>query len=102
MGAAAVATAFKAGPSAASGPTTHVVRIKSFAFVPERIDARVGDTIQWVNEDLAPHTATADDFEWDRGELTQNQVAEVLVTDDMQTSYFCVFHPHMKGEIARV
>lgn len=94
-----MAAAFKSGTGAASEPTTHIVRIKSFAFVPNHIEVNVGDTIQWVNEDLAPHTATADDFEWDTGELVQNQVAEVVVTDEMQTTYFCVFHPHMKGKI---
>ncbi|GGX54075.1 hypothetical protein GCM10007385_22840 [Tateyamaria omphalii] len=102
IGAAAAAAALKTGAASASGPVTHIVRIKRFAFVPEQIKVNVGDTIQWINEDLAPHTATADDFEWDTGELVQNQVAKVVVTDDMQTSYFCVFHPHMKGRIVRV
>ena len=44
------------------GPKTHEVRIQNFAFVPERLLVRVGDKIRWLNEDHAPHTATADAF----------------------------------------
>ena len=49
--------------------------------------------------DLAPHTATADEFGWDTEELGRGQSAEVVVTEDMETSYFCVFHPQMKGSL---
>ena len=50
-------------------------------------------------EDLAPHTATAMEFGWDTNELTKDQSAEITVTNEMETDYFCVFHPHMKGSI---
>ncbi len=39
--------------------------------------------MRWTNFDIAPHTASA----------------EITVTDDMETTYFCVFHPHMKRTI---
>ena len=49
--------------------------------------------------DLAPHTATADEVGWDTEELDRGQSAEVIVTEDMEIRYFCVFHPHMKGSL---
>ncbi|WP_299145110.1 plastocyanin/azurin family copper-binding protein [uncultured Tateyamaria sp.] len=98
-GAAAAAAASSAGIAYAANPVTHVVRITSFVFVPERIEVQVGDTIRWVNDDLAPHTATADAFGWDTGEIGNSQAAEIVVTQNMETTYFCVFHPHMTGQI---
>lgn len=83
----------------ADTPTVHEVRISSFAFDPKHLEVSVGDTIRWTNEDLAPHTATADAFGWDTELLARGDSAEITVQDGMETSYFCVFHPHMKGTI---
>jgi len=83
----------------AEPPIRHEIEIKSFQFQPHVIQVRPGDTIRWTNRDLAPHTATADAFGWDTGALEANEFADVLVTKDMETTYFCVFHPHMKASI---
>jgi len=77
----------------------HQVTIRKFAFEPQRIQVRAGDTIRWTNEDLAPHTATADELGWDTGEIAKGQSHEMTANKDMETTYFCVFHPHMKGSI---
>lgn len=77
----------------------HDVRIKAFKFAPDRLDVSVGDIIRWTNEDLAPHTATADDFGWDTHEIVNGANAEVLVTEEMEATYFCAHHPHMKGTL---
>ncbi len=101
IGAVASAAAFIFAPKSAlaKDAKVHVVRIKSFAFQPSRLRVRVGDVIRWTNEDLAPHTATANEFGWDTGELARGDTGEVIVTADMEREYFCVFHPHMKGRI---
>lgn len=93
-GAAAVPAA---KPSLASTPQVHDVEIRSFQFAPESIQVRLGDTIQWTNTDLALHTAT--EFGWDTGSLAQIQAVTITVTEDMETSFFCVFHPHMEWKI---
>ncbi len=80
-------------------PTKHTVVIKKFKFMPDRITARAGDTIEWINQDIVPHTATAHARDWDTEKLKKGESCSVEVTADMTTSYFCVFHPKMKGEI---
>lgn len=99
VGAAAIVAVPLPAILQADSSDVHEVEIKSFAFHPKEVRVRLGDTIRWTNKDLAPHTATADAFGWDTEKLEQNDAAEVLVTAEMETSYFCVFHPHMKGEI---
>lgn len=97
MAAVSISRALQADPS-----RHHEVEIRSFAFNPAEIQVRIGDTIRWTNKDIAPHTATADEFGWDTGTLERNQTAQVEVTASMELSYFCVFHPHMKGKVAIV
>ena len=101
MGAAVLTVAPVAAtfPALAGGPDVHSIAIKSFAFLPATVRAKVGDTLRWTNADLAPHTATADNFGWDTGELATGQAFEIVVTAEMETRYFCVFHPHMTGQI---
>ncbi|MEM7270994.1 MAG: cupredoxin domain-containing protein [Pseudomonadota bacterium] len=95
MGAVASAVA----PKLMASEAIHDVRITDFAFEPETLRVQVGDRIRWTNEDLAPHTATADEFGWDTEELARGESAEIVVSEGMETSYFCVFHPHMKGAL---
>lgn len=104
VGAVATATALILARSvqADTAQVVHEIRIKDFKFDPEQIDVKTGDTISWINDDLAPHTATASEFGWDTGELSGGDSAEVLVTSDMETTYFCVFHPHMVGTLSIV
>ena len=101
LGGAAVAAAALSLPlrDALAGPVTHEVRIKGFVFEPADLEVRIGDTVRWINDDLAPHTATAQEFGWDTGPLERGQTGEVTVIDGMEVDYFCVFHPHMVARL---
>ena len=84
---------------AASAATTHEVVIKNFKFSPDALDVNVGDTVVFKNLDGARHTATARDKTWDTGALRKSDTATIEITADMKTSYFCRFHPNMKGNL---
>ncbi len=93
-----IVTAAHAGDSIAE-PTEHVVEITGFKFIPESLSVKAGDTIKWINKDIAPHTATADDMSFDTGELKQNESRSITVSSDQTISYFCRFHPAMKASL---
>ena len=78
-------------------PVTHEVDITGFAFDPALLDVRAGDRVRWTNRDVAPHTATARDRSWDTGTLRQGESAELEVSMDMASDYYCRFHPVMVG-----
>lgn len=79
-------------------PTTHVVTIKDFRYVPENLTVNAGDTIVWKNEDRAPHTATAGD-DFDSGTIAYGK-AWTLVADRKGTfAYICTLHPRMKATL---
>lgn len=71
-----------------------------FAFVPAKIELRPGDTVVWVNDDLVPHTATANDEHWDTGTVETDGSARITFATPGDFDYFCVFHPHMTGTIS--
>jgi plastocyanin len=89
------------GPgNAVAQPRTHRVEISGFKFTPDRLEVSAGDTITWINRDIAPHTATAAEGGWDTGELIKGAKASITVTAGMEASYFCAFHPMMKAQLS--
>lgn len=82
-----------------SGAHELEVRVTDFTFAPNRLEIIVGDTVVWINDDFAPHTATAMDGGWGTGRLEKDQVARVSFEAPGKFEYYCVFHPHMTGEV---
>lgn len=78
---------------------THTVTIEGFAFRPANLTISAGDTVTFVNNDGAPHTATADNGSFDTGRLSRNASASLTFNSTGTTSYFCAIHPSMKGSI---
>ena len=79
----------------------HIIEIQAFKYVPDRLTVETGDTITWINRDLAPHTATATDRSWDTKRLKKGERMSIVVTKTMKLEYFCRFHPHMKARLTR-
>ena len=74
------------------------VTVERVAFVPARIEAKVGDTVEWVNRDVVVHTATV------RGGFDVNlpvgKAGSVVLRQAGTLEYYCRLHPNMKGAIA--
>ena len=87
-----------AGKARANGQVRQIA-VSAFAFAPDKLQITVGDTVVWINEDLAPHTATSDDGDWDTGQIEKGQTARQVFEKPGTFSYFCAFHPHMTGRI---
>ncbi len=77
----------------------HRVVISQFDYSPKQLKARYGDTITWFNEDIVPHTATANDQSWDTGEIKPGESISISVDNTFNTDYFCAYHPMMKASI---
>jgi plastocyanin len=74
------------------------VEVKSLAFIPAQITARVGDTVEWANADFIAHTATAKNRDWDV-QLPPNKTARLTLKKAGTVEYFCRFHPNMTGTL---
>ena len=81
----------------AQAETIQVV-IDKLAFAPIDVNAKVGDTIEWVNKDNFAHTATATNGDWNVT-LAPKQNGKVELKKPGTADYFCKFHPNMKGRV---
>jgi len=97
--AVAVAAALTAAGVAQDESRRHRVTIAGLQFTPADVVADPGDTVEWVNRDLVPHTVTARDGSWDSHGLAQNATWEMHITDSIVGDYFCQYHPTMHGRL---
>jgi plastocyanin len=70
----------------------------NLGFVPAETQAKVGDTIEWINNDILAHTATANNGDWNvviAPKKTQMQALQKAGSFD----YYCKYHPNMKGKL---
>ena len=93
------ASANGAMSSAGGGMGGNVLTIKDFAFSPEPLTVAKGTVIKVVNDDDAPHTATAKDDSFDTGELGKGESKEITLSEAGEIAYICDIHDYMKGVI---
>ncbi len=74
------------------------VIIDKLEFVPAKVNAKVGDTIEWVNKDALAHTATATGGDWSVT-IAPKQSGRIVLKKPGASDYFCKFHPNMKGRV---
>ncbi|BAB53762.1 cupredoxin domain-containing protein [Mesorhizobium japonicum] len=88
------ALALMAAPAAAA---TIEVTIDKLVFSPATVEAKVGDTIEWVNNDVVAHTATVKGG-WDVM-IPPKKSASLTLKAAGAVDYFCRFHPNMRGHL---
>jgi plastocyanin len=99
LAAAAVAAVGVAGDGLAADPAIHTVTIKLVMYAPSTLTVNRGDTIVWKNEDLVPHTVTADHGAFDSGSIAPGQSWRYVVRRAGDYAYHCTFHPNMHGTL---
>jgi plastocyanin len=89
-----LALALSASPAFAA---TIEVTIDKLVFSPASIDAKVGDTIEWVNKDVFAHTATVKGG-WEVM-IPPKSEGKITLKEAGAVDYYCRFHPNMKGHL---
>ena len=75
------------------------VEVVDFVFRPETLEIAAGTTVTWTNQDIVPHTATADDGSFNSGKLSKSESFSFTFEEPGTYEYFCEFHPNMTGTI---
>ena len=104
MSAAAVVSLTLAGTAASTdqaktAPGTYVINMQIAGFDPPELIVKTGDRVTWVNNDLFPHTATADDKAFDSKSVVPSGKWTFVAGKPGTHTYICTFHPTMKGTI---
>lgn len=85
--------------AAPAGPATHTVVIENMQFTPQNLTVHPGDQVVFVNKDLFPHTATADDKGFDSHDIAANAAWKYQAGTPGEYAYGCTYHPTMKGKV---
>ena len=90
--------------TAAAPPPSGPVKIvmKTLAFEPAATHARVGQTVQWTNEDNVFHNViyvNGPKFKSSPPHLRNGESYSIVPTQAGTINYFCSIHPWMKGSI---
>ena len=88
-----------AEPGGTRDTTVVRVAIRAIAYAPREVRIRVGQTIEWRNEDPVVHTVTADDEKWGSGFLAEGATYRQTFTSAGRYPYHCQPHPQMKAVV---
>lgn len=77
------------------------VKIKSFAFQPEEVRIKVGDSVEWEQFDNVPHTVTlvSGPEEFDSGLMRKGDKWVHTFDKPGVYEYHCTPHTNMKGKV---
>ncbi|MCC3414878.1 MULTISPECIES: cupredoxin family copper-binding protein [unclassified Microcoleus] len=75
------------------------VKISNFKFEPANLTIAVGKTVQFINLDEDPHTATSMDGAFNSKGLDTDQTWNYTATKPGTYPYICAVHPFMKGTL---
>ena len=94
------ATAAPAGPTVSIQPGS-AAQTTSTYYSPSPVTVVIGvnSTVTWTNNDDAPHTVTANDGSFNSGNLNTGQSWSYTFTTPGVYSYYCTYHPWMKGTV---
>jgi plastocyanin len=73
------------------------ISLQNLQFEPVTITVKRGDVVEWKNNDLVAHTATAALF--DSGLIASGESWRYKFTEAGNYPFICSFHPQMKGMI---
>lgn len=101
LAAASLAVPLAATMATADGhATNHTVVIKDFAFTPANLTIKAGDTVTWINQDSAQHSAwESGNNSFDTGLLSNGQSAALTFASAGSLNYRCRPHGNMRGSI---
>jgi plastocyanin len=74
----------------------YIIHLKNLKFGPTPDRVRIGDTIEWMNDDIFRHTATARNGAFDV-DLQPGAKARVLLKGAGEIDFYCRYHPGMTG-----
>jgi len=75
------------------------VGIDNFAFTPDVVTIKPGDSVVFENHDDIPHLVVDSAGKFRSKALDTNDKFTMVFASAGEVGYFCGLHPHMKGKI---
>jgi len=97
---AMVCLASDASPDKSKKSTKHAVAMEGMKFSPDKLDIKIGDTVEWTNNDDRDHNVTAKDNAFKSDNLSHGEKYSYTFKKAGKFAYTCSLHPRMKGTIS--
>jgi plastocyanin len=76
------------------------VIINQFKYQPDTLTVNAGDVVEWKNDDIVPHTATAVDKKaFGSGRIVKGLSWRFTANTKGTFDYLCTLHPNMKAKL---
>jgi plastocyanin len=75
------------------------ITIENFQYAPDPIGVEAGTTVTVTNHDATAHTLTADDGDFDTGDLARDESVRIVLDSPGRYTYHCTLHRSMRGVI---
>ena len=83
-----------------TGSKQNRIEIKDFAFNPQTLTVKSGETVTWINRDEEPHTVVSVGKKFQKSTaLDTDQEFTITAGAPGTYTYFCSVHPKMTGTI---
>lgn|ERR1035437_1213277 len=80
-------------------PEAHEILIRGFMYQPDVVTLHIGDTVQWKNSDIVPHTVSAEDKSFNSGLIAPGATWKFVAKKAGIFPYRCMPHPNMHGKL---
>jgi plastocyanin len=80
-------------------PEAHEILIRGFMYQPDVVTVHIGDTVQWKNVDIVPHTVAAEDKSFNSGLIAPGATWKFEAKKAGIFPYICTLHPNMHGKL---
>jgi plastocyanin len=87
-------------PASGGGSGAQAVTIKDYIYKPASITVPQGTAVTFTNHDTTAHTATSKQSGvFESGAIQPGKSAKITLEKAGTFTYYCAFHPFMKGTI---
>ena len=89
-----------ASPGGGAARAAVQVAIRTLKYSSETIEIKKGETVEWQNDDLTPHTVTSQNGnELNSGSIEPDATWSHTFSQPGTFPYYCTFHTEMKGTV---
>jgi plastocyanin len=74
------------------------ILMETLVLRPATVVAKIGDAVEWTNEDMVAHTATATNGEFEVI-VPSKSTASIMLLKAGTIEYYSRFHPIMQGKL---
>jgi plastocyanin len=86
------------GTAAPAWAASVQITMQNLEISPKEVTAKVGDTVEWINNDVLVHSATARNGDFDV-QLPAKKTASVVLKKAGTVEYYCRYHPNMRATL---